>query len=507
MDSLTEVVVVGAGPTGLMLAGDLARAGVGCTVLERRAEETNLTRAFAVHARTLEMLDARGLADDLVATGTRVGALRLFGKLEVNLSRLPTKFPYVLVTPQYQTERVLEERASALGVQIVRGAEVVDLRQDDDGVELDVQHEDGTSGTQRAMYAVGADGVRSKVRQALGLPFPGHSAIQSVMLADVRLGEAPEDVLTVDAARDGFVFIAPFGDGWYRVIAWDRRRELPDDASLELEEIREITRRVLGTDYGMHDPRWMSRFHSDERQVPHYRIGRVFLAGDAAHVHSPAGGQGMNTGLQDAANLGWKLAAALQGWAPDGLLESYNAERYPVGRAVLRGSGALLRLTLAQSRATRAVRWLLANVFGRFGSPPAVVSRAVSGIGISYAAPRGEHRLAGRRAPDVRLASGEAGQTRLYEILRGGRFVLLTPAGAGAAIGRRWTGRVDLATPADATLPMVLVRPDGYVAWATDETAPASRDAALRKALTRWCGQPASDNTGGSRAQMLQANE
>jgi len=490
-----------------MLAGDLARAGVACTVLERRAEETNLTRAFAVHARTLEVLDARGLADDLVVTGVRVGALRLFGKLEVDLSRLPTRFPYVLVTPQYNTEQVLEERASALGAQIVHGAEVVDLRQDPDGVELDVRYEDGTLGTRRAMYAVGADGVRSKVRQALALPFPGHSAIQSVMLADVQLSEAPEDVLTVNVARDGFIFIAPFGDGWYRVIAWDRRRELPDNAPVELEEICEITWRVLGTDYGMHDPRWMSRFHSDERQVPHYRVGRVFLAGDAAHVHSPAGGQGMNTGLQDAANLGWKLAAAMHGWAPEGLLDSYHNERYPVGRAVVRGSGALLRLTLAQSQATRAVRWLLANVVGRFGSPPAIVSRAVSGIGISYPAPRGEHRLAGRRAPDVQLASGKPGKTRLYKILRGGRFVLLTPAGAGAAIGRRWTGRVDLATPANATLPMVLVRPDGYVAWATDETAPASRDAALRTALTRWCGQPASDVTSGDRAKLRRAHE
>src|SRR5215210_1626756 len=490
MDSITEVVVVGAGPTGLMLAGDLARAGVGCTVLERRSEETNLTRAFAVHARTLEMLDARGLADDLVATGTRVGALRLFGKLEVDLSQLPTRFPYVLVTPQYQTERVLEERASALGARIVRGAEVLDLHQDNDGVEVVARYKDGTLGTQRAAYAVGADGVRSKVRQALALPFPGHSAIQSVMLADVRLGEAPEDVLTVNAVGDGFVFVAPFGDGWYRVIAWDRRRELPDDAPVELEEIREITLRVLGTDYGMHDPRWMSRFHSDERQIPHYRVGRVFLAGDAAHVHSPAGGQGMNTGLQDAANLGWKLAATVQGWAPEGLLDSYHNERYPVGRAVLRGSDALLRLTLTQSQATRAARWLLANVVGRFGSPPALVSRAVSGIGIAYASPRGEHRLVERRAPDIRLVPGNAGKTRLYEILRGGRFVLLTPAGAGAAIGRIWTDRVDSATPADATLPIVLVRPDGYVAWATEETAPASRDEELRTALTRWCGQP-----------------
>ena len=203
MDSFTEVIVVGAGPTGLMLAGDLARAGVGCTVLERRAEESNLTRAFAVHAQTLEMLDARGLADDLVATGARVSALRLFGKLEVDLSRLPTRFPYVLVTPQYNTERVLEERASALGMQIVRGAEVVDLRQDNDGVELEVRHEDGTLGTRRATYAVGADGVHSKVRQTLDLPFPGHSAVQSVMLADVRLSEAPEEVLTVNAAEIG----------------------------------------------------------------------------------------------------------------------------------------------------------------------------------------------------------------------------------------------------------------------------------------------------------------
>src|ERR687884_906498 len=332
MDSVTEVLVVGAGPTGLMLAGDLARAGVDCTVLERRAEESNLTRAFAVHARTLEMLDARGLADDLVTTGARVGALRVFGKLEVDLSRLPTRFPYVLVTPQYQTEGVLEERASALGAQIVRGAEGVGLRQDNDGVELDVRYKDGTSGTQQAAYAVGADGVHSKVRQTLDLPFPGHSVVPSVMLADVQLGEAPEEVLTANAAGEGFSFLAPFGDGWYRVIAWDRRRQLPDDAPLELEEIRDITQRVLGTDYGMHDPRWMSRFHSDERQVTHYRVGRVFLAGDAAHVHSPAGGQGMNTGLQDAANLGWKLAATVRGWAPPGLLDTYDDERHPAGR-------------------------------------------------------------------------------------------------------------------------------------------------------------------------------
>src|ERR687884_910630 len=367
MDSVTEVLVVGAGPTGLILAGDLARAGVDCTVLERRAEESNLTRAFAVHARTLEMLDARGLADDLVTTGARVGALRVFGKLEVDLSRLPTRFPYVLVTPQYNTEGVLEERASALGARIVRGAEVVGLRQDPGGVELDVRYKDATSGTQQAAYAVGADGVHSKVRQSLDLPFPGRSVVQSVMLADVQLGEAPEEVLTANAAGEGFSFLAPFGDGWYRVIAWDRRRQLPDDAPLELEEIRDITQRVLGTDYGMHDPRWMSRFHSDERQVTHYRVGRVFLAGDAAHVHSPAGGQGMNTGLQDAANLGWKLAADLQGWARPGLLDSYHDERHPVGQQVLRLSGGMLRVAFSPRRRLAVLRVLAA---GALALPP-----------------------------------------------------------------------------------------------------------------------------------------
>src|SRR5918997_696578 len=240
MESVTEVLVGGAGPTGLMLAGDLPRDGLGCTVLGRRAEGANLTRAFAVHARTLELLDARGLADELVATGARVGGLRVFGQLEVDLSRLSSRFPYVLVTPQYNTERVLEEHASALGARIVRGAEVVSLRQVNDGVELDVRYEDGTLGKQGATYAVGTDGVHSKVRQALGLPFPGHSAVQSVMLADVQLGEAPEEVLTVNANGDGFSFLAPFGDGWFRVIAWDRRRQLPDDAPVELDEIRDI---------------------------------------------------------------------------------------------------------------------------------------------------------------------------------------------------------------------------------------------------------------------------
>ncbi|MEU8123971.1 FAD-dependent monooxygenase [Spirillospora sp. NPDC049024] len=487
-----NVLIVGAGPTGLLLAGDLAAAGIGCTVLERRPEETtNLTRAFAVHARTLEMLDARGVAEELVATGTRVGRLRLLGSTALDLSRLPGRFPYVLVTPQYETERVLRERALSAGAQIVHGAEAVGLRQDAAGVDVDVRDAGGGTRTLRASYVVGADGVRSTVREALGLPFPGRAAVRSVMLADVRLDRAPADVLSVGAVGDAFAFLAPFGDGWYRVIAWNRRRQAPDSEPVDMDELREVTRRALGTDLGMGEPRWTSRFHSDERQVPRYRVGRAFLAGDAAHVHSPAGGQGMNTGMQDAANLGWKLAAELRGWAPSWLLDSYHEERHPVGRLVLRRSGALLRFALAEPRSLRAAR--AAAAYAATHLPPVArrIAGAVSGIDLAYPAPRGSHPLTGRRAPDVPLA-GDPG--RLHELLADGRFVLVVAANDPAVTylaAKRWAGRVHCAPAGGATRTTALVRPDGYIAWATDETAPDRRAAAIRDALSQWCGRPA----------------
>lgn len=478
----TDVVIVGAGPTGLLLAGDLAAAGVSCVLLERRTTESNLTRAFAVHARTLELLDARGLADELVATGTAVDSLRLFDRVRVDLSVLPSRFPYVLITPQYETERLLEDRTERVGAEIARGATVVGLRQDADSVTVDVRGEDGSATTRRASYLVGADGVHSAVRRALGLPFPGHSAVQSVMLADVRLREAPADVLVVDGAAEGFAFMVPFGDGWYRVVAWDRRRQLPDSAPVELDEIRDITRLALGTDYGMHDARWMSRFHSDERQVTRYRIGRVFLAGDAAHVHSPAGGQGMNTGLQDAANLGWKLAAAVRGVAPPGLLDTYHTERHPVGAAVLRGSGALLRLVMLQPRALRSARQMVVGATVRIGAVNRRIAGTVSGLDLAYPARRSAHPSVGTRAPDASLAGGG----RLYEAMRAGRFVLLSSRTDDLD---GWTGRIDHAVPAGGTSTVTLVRPDGYVAWASDDTESSRRTAAVQAALTAWTGR------------------
>ncbi|NEA00037.1 FAD-dependent oxidoreductase, partial [Streptomyces sp. SID10116] len=352
----STVVVVGAGPTGLLLAGDLAAAGVPVTLVEKRAPGiSNLSRAMVVHARTLEQLDARGLADELEAKGEPLADLRLFDRLALDLTQLRSRFRHILVLPQYEVERVLERRAVEAGVRFAYETEVAGLTQDADGVTLELRGPGtgGGPGTLRAAYVVGADGLRSGVRAAVGLPFPGRSVIRSLVLADVRLAEPPESLITVHADGDAFAFIAPFADGYHRVIGWDRSRNVPDSEPLALDEVKGIVRQALGRDFGMHDARWMSRFHSDERQAPAYRVGRVFLAGDAAHVHSPAGGQGMNTGLQDAANLSWKLARAVQGRAPDGLLDTYEAERHPVGRTVLRSSGGLVRLAMAKRPWTR----------------------------------------------------------------------------------------------------------------------------------------------------------
>lgn len=477
MTTHADVLIVGAGPVGLLLAGDLARAGVNVTVLERRRTESNLTRAFVVHARTLELLDARGLADELIETGKTVGIMQLIGSLDLDLSHLPSRFPYLLSTPQYNTEAVLEDRARSLGVKIVRGAEVTGLTQDAEGVCVDVRTADGAE-SWRARYVAGADGEHSAVRRTLELPYGGHSGIESVMLADVRLRQEPDRDLVVRACREGFSFLASYGDGLYRVIAWDRRRQRPDDAPVDLEEIREVTRMTYGTDFGMHEPRWLSRFHSDERQVPQYRIGRVFLAGDAAQCHSPAGGQGLNTGLGDAANLGWKLAAAVQGWAPDGLLDTYNTERHPVGAEVLRISGLLLTFTMGEHRWQRAAREVAPAVAQHLTPINRRMSRTMSGIAISYPASHGAHRLVGRRAHDVRLTPTADGSRRLYEALRSGHPVFLTRG----ELPSDWATYVDAVRPQTGSQPAMLVRPDGYIAWACDDPAPSTAPA-LESAL------------------------
>lgn len=462
----TDVMVVGAGPTGLLLAGDLAAAGSQVTVLEKRpAALSNLTRAFAVHARSLEVLDARGLADELVAHGQPVRSIQLFQRLAINLADLPSRFAYVLVTPQYEVERLLRRRAEQAGAVFRFDTEVTSLAQHDDGVT--VATADGPH--LRAAHLVGTDGARSTVRSSAGIPFPGRSVIRSMVLADVRLARKPADTLTVAAANESLGFIAPFGDGWYRFIGWHGDHDMSEDEPVDLDEVRATARATLGDDFGMAEPRFLSRFHSDERQAPTYRSGRVLLAGDAAHVHSPAGGLGMNTGLQDAANLGWKLAAVrrLPHGAGAELLDTYEAERHPVGRQVLRASGGILRA------ATR--RGPLATVASTVGL--GIVSRAapirrraagfISALDIAYARPRGAHPLVGTRAHDLPLEGG----ARLAEALRAGRFVLVAPAGAPTPDLPATLGEVDpaervLTRRADGGATALLVRPDGYVAAA-----------------------------------------
>ncbi|HEX2145167.1 MAG TPA: FAD-dependent monooxygenase [Glycomyces sp.] len=456
-----EVIVVGAGPTGLLLAGDLAEAGVKVTVLEKRgADLSNLSRAFAVHARTLEVLDARGLSEDLFALGGgKLGELFLFGRATLRLDRLDSRFPFVLMTPQYNVERVLRDRAAKAGVEIRFDHKVTGIDQADGLVTVHTERGDCT-----APYVVGTDGVHSAVRKAVGIPFPGKAVLQSLMLADVKFTNPPAQTPLANAANGAFCFVSEFGESYWRVIAWNSANQQPDDAPVETEEIAEALRLALDADFGMHDVRWVSRFHSDERQAPTYRSGNVFLAGDAAHCHSPAGGQGMNTGLQDAANLSWKLAAVLKG-TDAALLDTYEAERHPVAKQVLRTSGAIVRLAANRSRIARAVRGVAVGAALRLKPIMQKATGEISGLAIHYGHGPGDHDIVGHRAKDIALAD----EARLYEALRGGKFVVVDSA---ETYGDE--GIVNAASIAPDGLTRV-VRPDGYIGWAGHDDPAAIR--------------------------------
>ena len=451
----SDVVVVGAGPTGLMLACELAMHGVGVRLVERRTETPNITRAFAVHARTLELLDCRGLVDDLLSRGVRIDEVAPAPGAVLNLRELPSRYPMLLIAPQSATERLLEARAHELGVQFSWGAEVTALTQDASGVRLELA--DGRA--LRSAYVVGCDGAHSRVRGLVGIDFVGSQYETHILLADVHMTSPPEDAMFAKTNAEGIVLVLPFGDGWFRLIAWDRLRErAPLDEPVTEQELRDACLRIAGEDFGMNEMRWSSRFLSERRQARRYRAGRVFLAGDAAHVHSPLGGQGMNTGIGDAVNLGWKLAEVVRGTAPAALLDGYESERHPVGARVLRMTDAFNKLVLGTSAVGRAFRRVAITAVLSVPAGRRVIGGLLSGVGIRYDRPRGAHRLVGTRMPDVQCYSG-----RLFELLRDGGFVLLTrtPVDApGAAVG----------VHDDAALPaQVLVRPDGYVAWASDE--------------------------------------
>ncbi|MBO4204573.1 rifampin monooxygenase [Micromonospora echinofusca] len=471
---MRDVIVVGAGPTGMMLASELRLHGVRVCVLEKETEPVGYVRALGLHVRSIELLDQRGLLDRFLALGRQVPVGGFFAGIEKPAPvRLDTAHPYVLGIPQPVTDRLLTERASELGAEIRRGCELVGLSQDGQGVTAELA--DGTR--LRSRWLVGCDGGRSTVRKLLGIGFPGEPSRVETLLGEMAVAAPPETVAAVvaEVRRTQKRFgLGPLGDGVYRVVVPADGVTGDRSVAPTIDEFARQLRAVAGTDFGVHSPRWLSRFGDATRQAEHYRTGRVLLAGDAAHIHPPVGGQGLNLGIQDAVNLGWKLAAEVDGWAPEGLLDSYHTERHPVAADVLENTRAQMVL-LSTEPGPRAVRRLLSELMD-FEDVHRHLIEKVTAIGVRYDLGAG-HELLGRRLRDVRLGRG-----RLYELMHGGRGLLLDRTGRLSVAG--WADRVDhvVDRSAELDLPAVLLRPDGHVAWVGEDQVE------LLGHLPRWFG-------------------
>jgi 3-(3-hydroxy-phenyl)propionate hydroxylase len=480
------VVIAGGGPAGLMLAGELALAGADVAIVERRAsQELDGPRSRGLNARTVEVLDQRGIAGRFLAEGQPMRTTGFSG-IRLDISDFPARH-HGLALGQGPFERILAGWVSELGVPIARGREVTGLAQDDAGVN--VRLSDGRS--LRAGYLVGCDGGRSVVRKAAGIEFPGWDPSTSSLLAEAEMSQEPPWGIRYDAG--GTQAAGRLADG-KRVGLVVSEQYAGQAGQPTLEDLRRALTAAWGSDYGVHSPTWISRFTDMTRQAASYRQGRVLLAGDAAHVHYPVGGQGLSTGVQDAVNLGWKLAQVVKGASPDSLLDTYQAERHPVAARVLRNTMAQTALARADDR-IGALRETMTGLLA-MDQPRKAIAGEISGLDIRYDLGEG-HPLVGRRLPDLDLETA-AGPVRAFTLLHAARPVLLRlgqPGGpditpwadrvrlADAGYGGRWELPLLGAVSAPAT---VLIRPDGHVAWAGDPPYPGLRDA-----LATWFGPPA----------------
>jgi 3-(3-hydroxy-phenyl)propionate hydroxylase len=478
------VVIAGGGPTGLMLAGELALAGVDVVIVERRTDQhVDGSRAGGLHSRTIEVLDQRGIAERFLSAGQAM-QVQGFAGIPLDISDFPTRHNYGLALWQSQFEPILADWVGELGVPILRGREVVGFAQDDTGVDVEVSG--GPS--LRAEYLVGCDGGRSLVRRTAGIDFPGLDASTSWMIAEVEMEQEPELGMRREGGGIGPVD-REAGGGPYRVVL----TEQPDQDAGEptLEELRESLAVAYGTDFGLRSASWISRFSDAARQAATYRQGRVLLAGDAAHVHPPQGGQGLNVGVQDAVNLGWKLAQVVERTSPASLLDTYHAERHPVGARVLHNTMAQVALSGPDDR-HQALRETVGELLS-LDEPRRRIAAMMSGLDVHYDLGDG-HPLLGRRMPDLDLHTAD-GPTRVFTLLHEARPVLLNLGDAGSFDLTRWADRVqtidaehvgswELPVVGEVTAPAaVLIRPDGYVAWVGDLTDPALPDV-----LTSWFG-------------------
>ncbi|MGI9031976.1 MAG: FAD-dependent monooxygenase [Ilumatobacteraceae bacterium] len=487
------VVIAGGGPTGLMLAGELALAAVDVVIVERRTtQDVDGSRAGGLHSRTIEVLDQRGIADRFLSQG-QVMQVQGFAGIPLDISDFPTRHNYGLALWQSEFEPILAGWVGELGVPILRGCEVVGCAQDDTGVDVELSA--GTS--LRAQYLVGCDGGRSMVRKAAGIEFAGSDPSTSWMIAEVEMDEEPEFGFRRDSVGQHAIGRRQDGEP-IRMVLTERQVDHAAEHP-SMSELRAALVGVYGTDYGLRRANWISRFTDMTRQATSYRQGRVLVAGDAAHVHPPHGGQGLNTGVQDAVNLGWKLAEVVAGTAPESLLDTYHTERHPVGARVLHNTMAAVALSSPDDR-HQALRDITTELLG-MDEPRRHIAAMLSGLDIHYELGQG-HPLLGRRMPDLDLVTAD-GPRRVFTLLHDARPVLLNlgaPAGFDIApwapriqlVDARYNGAWDLPVVGEVAAPTaVLIRPDGHVAWVGDPTDPE-----LPAALTAWLGPPAGEQAG-----------